>query len=182
MARRTRPRSHCAKARRQRLRCAQRGEEQNGSGPGYRSSLRPPDSVASAHALARGLPSRTDQASPQGRGPPDRRCRSRPAYLAPVDAQKQKVRVHAKRNERTRFELVGDRPRHLPDEFRALGTDAVEADGLERPVAAAASNIPAPGPAAPSLVGLCRRRILRVPDPPPPPGGDRIDPAALSLR
>jgi hypothetical protein len=77
-----------------------------------------------------------------------------------VDAQKQKVRVHAKRNERTRFELVGDRPRHLPDEFRALGTDAVEADGLERPVAAAASNIPAPGPAAPSLVGLCRRRIF----------------------
>ena len=36
-------------------------------------SLRPPDPPAPAHALARGLPSRSDEAGPQGGGPPNER-------------------------------------------------------------------------------------------------------------
>ena len=90
------PEPHRADAERQRQGRAGRGKEQSGSRPGHEPSLRPPDPPAPAHALARGLPSRSDKVGPQGGGPPNNRRRSRAGHVGRLDAQERSVlgRVH----------------------------------------------------------------------------------------
>jgi hypothetical protein len=81
------PQSPRANAERQRQGGPRRGQEPGGTRPGHEPPLRPPDSPASAHDLARGLPPRPDQAGPQGDGPPADGSGSWSSYVGCLDAQ-----------------------------------------------------------------------------------------------